>query len=321
MAAERANVDTLKALLTAGAELNITDIIGQTPLFYAVQQGSVKCVELLLEAGADANFTDVYSNSPITFAFPSPNILSLLVNYGANICNPSNHPQGCTDPLDYATHFFRGWTHHDETIAMWAQSLDLLISAGLDIYSRTRDYQQTYLLAALLNRNAPLVDLLIDRGAQVTAVDSRLNTIFHYAASSPQVECVQVLRQAEISNVDPDAINLAGNTPMDEINWQKSKPNLGPGESRITQPMIQLFSKMIQEARQRFAASSREGGSDIGSDAGEVGSENSLAGNPCGTASNPALSEIVTTGQAQKEGSLEDQDDETDREEFFDARS
>lgn len=318
VAAERGDVDTLKALLRAGAELNVTDLFGETPLFYAVRQGKVKCAELLLEAGADANLTNAYRSTPIMSAFKSPEMVSLLLSYGANVYTPPNS-FGLSDPLSSATDYFHNWTHHDEATEMWTQSLDLLISAGLDINLRSGIWQRTPLLRALLNQNAPLVELLIDQGAQVTSVDNELDTIFHYAAYNPQAECIQVLRQAKISNVDPDVINIDGEMPMDIINWQASKSNPGPGQRRITQDMIHLFREMIQEARQRFTESSRKGESDVESDAGEVGIKNNMDGNPNGPASTPASPEIVASGREQKGGSLEDQGD-TDTEEFFDAR-
>jgi ankyrin repeat protein len=319
VAVQRGDVDTLAALLKAGAEPNVTDWTGETPLFFAVRQGKVKCAELLLEAGADANFTNAYGRTPITYAFSSPEVLSLLLNYGANVCIPPD-AQGFSDPLSNAVTEFHDWTHRDETAEMWAQSLDLLISAGVDINSGSGFWQRAPLLTALFNQNAPLVELLIDRGAQVTSVDSELDTIFHNAAYCPQVECVQVLRQAKISNVDPNAINIDGDTPMDIINWQASKPNLRPGERRVDQGLIKLFGEMIQEARQRFTESACKGEPDVESDAGEVGAEDNMRSNPNTPASNPTSQEIVTTGQGRRENQ-EDQYHDTDTEEFFDAQS
>ncbi len=54
-AASSGNFDFVKALLAAGADVNMTDSSGKTPLMQAVSSGDEKIVKLLLEAGSDVN--------------------------------------------------------------------------------------------------------------------------------------------------------------------------------------------------------------------------------------------------------------------------
>ena len=61
-AAKRANNHTglsvIQSLLKAGAQLNITDENGQTPLMMAAKNGQTQIMDLLISAGADKNMKD-----------------------------------------------------------------------------------------------------------------------------------------------------------------------------------------------------------------------------------------------------------------------
>lgn len=46
----------MEILLKAGADPNIRDLDGQTPLHWAAEEGSIDTVELLLKRGAERNF-------------------------------------------------------------------------------------------------------------------------------------------------------------------------------------------------------------------------------------------------------------------------
>lgn len=253
-AAKRGDKGLITALVQTGTELDVPDSQGDSPLSDAVWSDHIECAKLLLEAGADVNFANHRGQKPITYAFHSPEIMALLLSFGARVSLPSNSPSWST-PLGWTASF-----DHDLELGRtggWAQSLDLLISAGLDINRPEDARQQTLLMTALMIRNAPLVDLLLSRGARATDVDSELNTIFHYAARRTQVDCLQLLRRANISTVDPDALDTSGQTAADIVD-QRLGPHNGPdtGQRRITSDEAQAFDQLIQEARVRFTSTS-----------------------------------------------------------------
>jgi ankyrin repeat protein len=56
------SVDVITALLDAGAEIDIQDEFGFTPLHYAVLNGHLRAVEVLLQRGANKNIKFFYFN-------------------------------------------------------------------------------------------------------------------------------------------------------------------------------------------------------------------------------------------------------------------
>ncbi len=88
-AASQGNIDMLNDLITAGANVNIQDSNkGLTPLHVAVENSPryTKCAEILLKAGADPNVKDKDGNTPLSLTQNQATI-SLLVQSGANIKN------------------------------------------------------------------------------------------------------------------------------------------------------------------------------------------------------------------------------------------
>ncbi|XP_074027424.1 acyl-CoA-binding domain-containing protein 6 [Leptinotarsa decemlineata] len=63
-ATDRGNLDMIKVLVDAGADLGVRDVEGQTALHYACSCGHVSCVEYLLSKGADSRVLDDDGNSP-----------------------------------------------------------------------------------------------------------------------------------------------------------------------------------------------------------------------------------------------------------------
>jgi ankyrin repeat protein len=83
-AARRGNESMVQALISYGADPQVTDISGKTPLHEAARWGSLETMQLLIESGADVNALDGHGRSPlhaaIGGAIPSlvNNILALL---------------------------------------------------------------------------------------------------------------------------------------------------------------------------------------------------------------------------------------------------
>jgi hypothetical protein len=320
-AVRKGDITTVSALLVAGVDPDVVNSWGSTPLFDAVWSVDVECTKLLLEAGANVHLANTYGDTPVMFAFRSPEILSLLLCYGALPCLPPDS-SGWSSPLGYAADFYRDLTDFDETTERWAQSLDLLMSAGLDINSREGPLQRTPLMIALMRRNAPLVKLILEGGAQTASVDGESETLFHYAARWTQVKCIQVLRQASINDIDPDAPNMFGTTAVDIINSRvlQSSKDMKPGERRIEEDELQLFSELIREARQEYADANRRSGPDPNPGRNDSEPKAYFGDHSDDQAALISKADDQNRWIAEEDYYTENSDD-TERDEFFDVES
>ena len=79
-------------LVLAGANLDIENSEGWTPIFDAVVSGNIKLVELMLERGGDFKKEDVYGNIPIFYTNNEDMLLKLLEikDYNLNMRNRKN---------------------------------------------------------------------------------------------------------------------------------------------------------------------------------------------------------------------------------------
>ena len=67
-AAQRQQIDEVRKLLEAGADVDARSRYGATPLFFACDKGNVELVKLLLENGAEVDVTDTfYKATPLTW--------------------------------------------------------------------------------------------------------------------------------------------------------------------------------------------------------------------------------------------------------------
>lgn len=73
----------IEFLLNAGVSVNEQTILGETALLVAVQRRNVKNVRVLLEYGADPNVVDSIGHSPLFWAHDNEKIKELLIDAGA----------------------------------------------------------------------------------------------------------------------------------------------------------------------------------------------------------------------------------------------
>lgn len=85
-AAGAGNVESVRLLLEAGAEVDPLKGEAGTPLFFAASQGRTEVVELLIEAGADVNAPKDDGQTPLMTAamFGHQDVIELLIEAGAD---------------------------------------------------------------------------------------------------------------------------------------------------------------------------------------------------------------------------------------------
>ena len=148
-----ANVEIVKVLIDAGADVNIGAI--EPVLVLAVQYGNVEVVKALIDAGADMNPRSyLLHHSPLATAVSDKKTecLKLLLHAGADV----NH------------------VYNKRALTITAESgydrgISLLIDAGADVNQRDSAGRSTLFLAAI-KRHIKCMKLLIKNGAHVAEV-------------------------------------------------------------------------------------------------------------------------------------------------------
>ncbi len=81
------NESVVKVLIQHGADVNAKTIKGRTPLHTAVIFNSSRSVALLIQHGADVNAKNIYGNTPLHTAVKSYNLesIELLMQHGADV--------------------------------------------------------------------------------------------------------------------------------------------------------------------------------------------------------------------------------------------
>jgi ankyrin repeat protein len=122
----REDVDMLDSLIEAGADINIVNRLGTSPLFIATEVGHTQLIERLLEAGADPNLALHVGETPVMTAARSGSAVGVrhLIEAGADV-DASESSRG-------------------QTALMWAAAQGhvdvarVLIDAGADLEARSK---------------------------------------------------------------------------------------------------------------------------------------------------------------------------------------
>lgn len=156
-------LNTVKKLIAAGANLNVINNAGYTPLTMSFVVDNYQIVKTLVEAGADVNET-TNGTSPLYSAINKGikvSILDILLEAGADV-NVGNTQTGET-PL-YLT------AKQNRVIL-----LERLIQAGADIQKARTDTGETPLHAAAKEGHEEIIQKLLKAGADKTIVDKSGN--------------------------------------------------------------------------------------------------------------------------------------------------
>lgn len=171
-AAARDDVADIRALLAAGATIDVRDEAGRTPLLAATHADSVRAAEALIAAGADVNAKDAIDDSPYLYAGARGHleILTMTLKHGADLKSVNRY--GGTALIPAAE---RG---HVETVRT-------LIAAGVEVDHVNR-LGWTALLEAIIlgdggSSHRQIVDLLIVAGADVNLPDGEGVTPLQHA--------------------------------------------------------------------------------------------------------------------------------------------
>ena len=222
---------TASSLLQRGADVNVPDKRGFSPLHQASQGGRIGIMWLLLENGADVNIRNTTGDTPLAFASYAGEIEAsrLLLQRGANVDSQNNKGQsplhsavkrGHLDVVRLLIESGANINLHSETGStplFWAsrsehlELAELLIRLGANVNSRNND-GWTPLHTASRSGWIKSAELLIQSGAQVDSRDNKGQTPLHLAALKGRFDIAKLLVG---SGADPSIHDDNNKTPMD----------------------------------------------------------------------------------------------------------
>ena len=200
-AVKKAELPTVKSLLTAKVDVNATDVDGSTALHWAAQRDNLELVNLLLAAGANPKASTRYKITPMYFAAMNGNaaMIDRLLKAGVDVNS----------------------TIQDGETALMIASLTgkpdavkMLLDRGADVQPKDPLRGQTALMWAASEGNTAAVALLVSAGADIKEKSKGGFTPFLFAVRGGHLETARVLldRRANVNDVATDgtsALNMA----------------------------------------------------------------------------------------------------------------
>lgn len=181
--------NVIKALISAGGDVNQADSFGQTPLMLAAHRQSLETVKTLLEANAAVNVKDKRGQTALMRAaiandYKDPTeIVDILIAAKANVDDIDDSGQTA---LMLASH------------TSFVGTIQKLLVSGASVKIKDREGKTALLHAADESRIATsgVVQKLITAGANVNEVDARGQTSLMLAALRGAFDTVQILLKA-----------------------------------------------------------------------------------------------------------------------------
>ena len=209
-AAGKGDRDAMKELLRCGADPSHADKDGWTPLHWSAYAQNHECVRLLLAAKADINAKDRHGNTAFSIALynteiDNPDLVEILISHGADI--ESINEDGWT-PLHLAA-----WRNN-------AKCLSLLLRKGADINAKDSYGNNTLKIAIIFNCHQAVKTLLDHGGSDYDIKDVFGQTWLHLAALYGDLDMIEILRSANLSEVDLAAIDIIGRSALDCAEWR-----------------------------------------------------------------------------------------------------
>jgi len=161
-AAHDGYINATTLLLSKGANSNVRDTFGRTPLLYALDWSREDIALLLIENGANVNVKDSAGWTALHEASRNgcKNSVLLLIERNANVNSKDNEG---TTPL------------HQATIYNNQDCAEILIRNNADLEAKNKD-GETPLSCAVFFQCKNIVALLIEKGADLNVKDNNGNT-------------------------------------------------------------------------------------------------------------------------------------------------
>lgn len=225
-------------LINAGADLNVKDIYGFTPIMVATQLNNLELVKILCKAGADLNLASYDGVTPLMYAnsMKYAEIARILFRNGAHVDYfsiennlyflPSpdellviNADSGNYESVSYLIEHGANPNYSNEegvNALMYASDngyyriAKLLIEKGADVNSKPID-GNTALFASVRSNSDSIAELLIQNNAKINIQNKNGLYPLHYAAGLGYPVMTDLLLYYE---AEPNVTDSDGNTPL-----------------------------------------------------------------------------------------------------------
>jgi ankyrin repeat protein len=199
--AENSREEAIRVLAANGADVNVPDTNGFTPVYVVAEKGFTAAIRVLAELGADVNVASNARHSPVFVAAENGHVgaIRVLVEFGADI--DALGFDGFS-PLFVAA--LKGQT----------RAIRVLVELGADVNLQCKcdaTHMAAPLSAATQEGKVDAIRVLVELGADINASDSDGFSPVALAAQYGHVAAIRVL--AELG-ADLNAVGTSGETPM-----------------------------------------------------------------------------------------------------------
>ena len=179
--------DLESELETSTTKINVGDSKNRTPLYWAAIRSDSQAVKTLLAFGANPNVVDRWGHTPLDFA-RNIDICKMLLDAGVNT-HACNGDYGRSVLHQLFKNRKDGSSLESDTVDM----IDLLVGAGIDVDVRDSD-GETPLLNAIFSGHTSHTRRLIELDANVNASNlSSCDSAIHFAVAFDRHETVSLL--------------------------------------------------------------------------------------------------------------------------------
>ena len=197
--------EVLQAMVDHGANINATNGKHETALSVACLKGNEDAIDVILAAGADPNMADADGDSCLSkavFQECSKEVLQAIVDHGANV-NATNSK--------YETALLVACSKGNE------DAIDVLSTAGADPNSVDHDGDTCLHKAVFWTCSKGVLQALVDQGANVHATNGKNETALLVACLKGNEDAISVMLTV---GADPNIVDADGDTCLHNAVFQ-----------------------------------------------------------------------------------------------------